>query len=213
MLLLAQEQKMYEKMRKRDLCRKMYAASASAAFGFLWLWGIGAVDDTGIYDVLLCMTVFFVSLVRYRKIKGEILPVSGCLLRLEGEQLFVRQPGKYGRYEECIVFLSEISAVVPSDGLQEISFYLVLIDEDTRKSRIGMEGENNRKIFCVQGRWYDRKKFISLYRCFLQRLPEHVPIGGGSIPVSWRRSTVDFYHIFLWMLPVFFLLPVIVQIF
>ena len=89
MLLLAQEQKMYEKMRKRDLCRKMYAASASAAFGFLWLWGIGAVDDTGIYDVLLCMTVFFVSLVRYRKIKGEILPVSGCLLRLEGEQLFV----------------------------------------------------------------------------------------------------------------------------
>lgn len=210
MLLFAREQEMYGKMGKRDLCRKMCIVAAVAAFGFLWLWGVGVTDDAGLYETLLCLAVFLVSLIRYEKLKKRIMPVTGCFLRLEEEWLAVRQPGKDGQYEECRIFLPEIGLLIPGSSLDPPSFFLVL-ENDAQKSRIGVKERKTRQIFCVQGEWYGQEEFVALYQCFFQKLPDRLQKTAGDIPSGRKRMRVDFYQIFLWILPALFLLPVILE--
>lgn len=169
------------------------------------------MDWNGIYNTLLCAVAASVSFVRFRKLKKAIMPVSDCFICLEEESLEVYQHGTGGEYEYCHIFFAEIAQVVQGSRYRRASFFIVLKDNAV-KSSIGMTEAPDRRIFLVKGEVYDRKEFLTMYQNFCRKLPEGAARGILEISDEWKREPLDMYGVFLWLIPILFLLPVLYMI-
>lgn len=211
MLLEASDAAMYEKMDRREKSRIIFGMSLAAAFAALLLWGFAVVDGLGIYYTLISLMAAAISFYEYRKLKREIMPLAGCFISLQAEYLSVCQPKGSGKYEACEIYYQEVEKVIAGRRSGIPSFFVIL-RESAQYSSIIDPDTSGRTIFCVNGEHYDKKLFVNMFVGFCGKLPERAAFINMDSRSRWKREKMDGYDLFLYMLPTFYILPVVIKI-
>lgn len=211
MLLTASDTAMYEKMDRREKSRVMFGISAAAAFAAILLWGFAVLDAAGIYYTFLGTVTAVVSLLEYRGLKRNIMPVSGCFISLGEGYIEVRQPKGSGRYEACRIDYREVEKVMPGSQRGIPSFFII-IREDAAYSSIQDPDAAGRTVFCIKGEDYDSEMFLQLFVAFCRELPEGTIFAGMENRRRWKMERISAYEVFLYILPALYLLPVFLKL-
>lgn len=211
MLLTASDTAMYEKMDRREKCRKVLMGSSAAALISLSLWGFAVLNGSGVYYALLSVIIAGISLREYRKLKREIMPITGCHISLEDETISVFQTKGAGKYEACTIYFHEVKKVMPGRRCGIPSFFIIL-QEGVVQSSIQDLDVTGRTIFCVKGEDYDKKAFICMFRTLCKMLPDETALVNMENQRRWKREKTAGYDVFLYIVPFFYLLPVILKL-
>lgn len=211
MLLKANEKVMYEKMDRRERCRKMFAVSMVTAVISLLLWGFAVLNAAGIYYALLSGIVACVSFFEYRRLMALIMPLSACRICLTEEYISVYQIKGSGKYESCRIYFGEVKKVVAGKRYGTPEFYIIL-QEKCQLSSIHDPDVSGRTIFLVKGEDYEKKEYMHMFRSLCMGLPDTAELVNPENVSRWKKEKIVFYDIFLYIVPAFCLLPVIFRI-
>lgn len=129
-----------------------------------------------------------ISLLLYHiwKISKRIVEAKWCYMELDEDSLAVYQPEENGQYEACRIFYQEIEKIVEGSRKGIPEFYVVLKDDEERKSFILLnEEEQMRKIFQVRSLGYQHEEFKAFYRKLRWEVPGKVQIIGTKYQTVW----------------------------
>lgn len=186
MRLKAKEDDIYKLMDQRDWY--LAAAGGCGIVGSLLLFF--TLQGYVSWEILYFLAVLLVgiSLLLYHiwKISKRIVEAKWCYMELDEDSLAVYQPEENGQYEACRIFYQEIEKIVEGSRKGIPEFYVVLKDDEERKSFILLnEEEQMRKIFQVRSLGYQHEEFKAFYRKLRWEVPGKVQIIGTKYQTVW----------------------------
>lgn len=187
MQLKAKDDDIYKLMDKKDLYLLGIGISSAGVgislyllFSSLFVW-----DIIYLSAALLAVTIFLIY--RVLHISRRIMEANQCYLRIESESLVVHQPEKNGRYESCRIYYQEMGKIVEGSRRGIPEFYIVIKNEENRKSFILLDDEEEeRLIFCVRSMGYDIQEFREFYKKLKWEVPGKVRIIGTKSQETWE---------------------------
>lgn len=165
MRLKAKEDDIYKLMDQRDWY--LAAAGGCGIVGILLLFFTlqGYVSWEILYFLVVLLVGISLLLYHIWKISKRIVEAKWCYMELDEDSLAVYQPEENGQYEACRIFYQEIEKIVEGSRKGIPEFYVVLKDDEERKSFILLnEEEQMRKIFQVRSLGYQHEEFKAFYR-------------------------------------------------
>lgn len=93
-----------------------------------------------------------------------------------------------------------------------IPSFFIILQEGVVQSSIQDLDVTGRTIFCVKGEDYDKKAFICMFRTLCKMLPDETALVNMENQRRWKREKTAGYDVFLYIVPFFYLLPVILKL-
>lgn len=186
MRLKAKEDDIYKLMDQRDWY--LAAAGGCGIVGILLLFFTlqGYVSWEILYFLVVLLVGISLLLYHIWKISKRIVEAKWCYMELDEDSLAVYQPEENGQYEACRIFYQEIEKIVEGSRKGIPEFYVVLKDDEERKSFILLnEEEQMRKIFQVRSLGYQHEEFKAFYRKLRWEVPGKVQIIGTKYQTVW----------------------------
>lgn len=186
MRLKAKEDDIYKLMDQRD----WYLAAAGGCGIVLILLLFFTLQGYGNWEILYFLAVLLAGIIlllyHIWKISKRIVEAKWCYMELDEDSLAVYQPEENGQYEACRIFYQEIDRIVEGSRKGIPEFYVVLKDDEERKSFILLnEEEQMRKIFQVRSLGYQHEEFKAFYRKLRWEVPGKVQIIGTKYQTVW----------------------------
>lgn len=212
MQLKAKDDDIYKLMDQKDLyLLGIGISSAGVGISLYLLFSSFFVWDF-IYLSVALLTVTIFLIYRALHISRRIMEANQCYLRMESESLVVCQP-ENGKYESCRIYYSEMEKIVEGSRRGIPEFYIVIRNEEDRKSFILLDDEEEeRLIFCVRSLGYDIQEFKEFYKKLKWEVPGKVRIIGTKSQETWELKQA---HVGVCMAVAFvlaYLIPKIIEV-